>query len=249
MFYILKKKLYIILYISGSLILSSCAQKPIMNMVTDSKTGLQYGSIVGDNFFTDAALFPNKVIKVTTRNISGDIKYDMKSFVEEIENSFAEKGYEVYNNDGFGIKVDISVRYSGHIQKNMMKEYALLGATVGGISGFRSNATAGTAIGLVAGATLGTIIGSYVTEDTYMMITDFTIGVLNPKKKKKTKTITFSRSKRLQEDDDEDDKKVIKFKNVYKTQIAVFAGGRNVKQDQIVEEVRKRLARIVSDMI
>ena len=39
------------------------------------------------------------------------------------------------------------------------------------------------------------------------------------------------------------------FRGVLRTPVAVYGGGRNVSQQQIAEEVRRRLILIVSDMI
>jgi hypothetical protein len=101
-------------------------------------------------------------------------------------------------------------------------------------------------IGLVAGATLGAIAGSYVTDDTYIVVAKVNIGILDQKSGKTVKTISFSSSPKLQEEEDDGFKR---FREVANTKVAVYAGGRNVSQAEVVKEVRDRLIRIVSDII
>ena len=62
--------------------------------------------------------------------------------------------------------------------------------------GYRSNLDAGTAIGVVSGATLGAIIGSYITDDTYIIVAKVTIG-LNETTESNRKTINFGSSPKL----------------------------------------------------
>ena len=69
---------------------------------------------------------------------------------------------------------------------------------------------------------------------------------MDSKSGKITRSITFSSSPKLQEEEDDGFKR---FKEVVSTEIAVYAGGRNVQQSEIVNEVRRRLVRIVSDII
>lgn len=226
--------------------LAGCMDTPRMGMIKDPTTGIQYGSVVGKSFFIDSEQFPNKIVKVSARNVSGDMQYDIRRFEDDLRRTFEGKGYEAYKNNGFGLKVDIAVEYSGHIQDNMSGTFGLLGAGAGAVAGRHSDAMAAEGIGLVAGATLGAIAGSYVTDDTYIMIATVTIGIMDSKSGKTVRTITFSSSPKLQEEEDDGFKR---FKEVGSTKIAVYAGGRNVAQSEVVGEVRRRLIRIVSDII
>lgn len=227
--------------------LSGCSNNaPRLGMITDTTTGLQYGSTIGKSFFIDSEQFPNKVIKVTARNVSGDINYDIRKFVGDLKSSFESKGYEAYANDGFGLKVDVVIEYSGHIQTDMSSTYAFLGAGAGYVAGRHSSAKASEGIGVVTGAVLGSIAGSYQTEDTYIIIAKVNIGIMDGKSGKTTRTITFSSSPKLQEEEDDGFKR---FKEVSSTEIAVYAGGKNTQQSEVVDEVKRRLVRIVSDII
>lgn len=225
--------------------LTSCAPSSRLGMIKDSATGLQYGSVIEKSFFVDSSQFENNKIKISSRNVSGDTSYNISSFVNSLERSFVEKGYRLSQQD-FGIKFDITIEYSGHVQSNLSQQYAFLGGAAGGIAGYRSEAMAGEAIGLLTGATLGGIAGSYVTEDTYILIARVSIGISN-KSKNQGKTVRFSSSPNLQADDDRSG--VNYFDEVLTTKVAVFAGGRNVSQSEIIEGVRRRLHSIVSDII
>lgn len=235
----------------GLLLLANCVGAPTtrLGMVKDNRTGLMIGSRISNSIVTDASLFENKRLKVRIRNTSGDAVFDLNGFQRQIENAFAELGYEPTSNDDFAILVNVNVRYSGQIQTNMETEYGFLGASAGGIAGYNSSNAAGTAAGVVAGATLGSIIGSFVTDDTYIIVTEVAVSQIKESKSKKpAKTITFSRSPEPYKEDDDDEKRRW-LKNTSRAQVAVFAGGRNTAQSEISGAVRERIARIVGNII
>ena len=227
------------------LLLTGCAPQNRLGMISDTETGLQYGSIIEKSFFIDSSQFENNKIKISARNVSGDGNYNIRSFINTLEKSFVEKGYKLGSQEDFGIKFDIIIEYSGHVQKNMSAQFGFLGAAVGGIGGYRSEAKAGEAIGILAGATVGAIAGSYITEDTYIIITRVSIGVVDSVTKHK-KVVTFDSSPKLQE---EEHSSIKAFEQVMTTKVAVFAGGRNVKQTEIIQGVKRRLQSILSDII
>lgn len=217
-----------------------------LNMVTDPGTGLKYRSVVEKSVFIDADQFENNAIKVAIRNTSGDPAFDVRGFRAELERSYADKGFKP-SRDDFGIKLDLNVVYSGHIREDMSAQYGFLGAAAGGIAGYRSPARAGTAIGVLAGATIGSIIGGTQSRDTYITISEVAIGIAEAKAVgQTTKSVTFGSSPKLQEERKSGFKP---FRGVLRTRIAVYGGGRNVSQAQIAAEVKRRLIRIVSDMI
>jgi hypothetical protein len=238
-----------VLAFGATAFLVGCAAPGRMGMVTDAQTGLQFGSVIEKNLFMDASQFKNRSIKVTTRNASGDQAYQVAAFTNDLNSSLSRKGYQPTSADSFGIKLDLNVLYSGHVQQNMQSQYAFLGGTAGGISGYRSNAMAGTAAGILVGATIGSIIGSNVTDDTYVIIAEVSLGVTDSitGAPVNTKSITFGSSPKLQEDQASSNFKP--FREVLRTKIAVYAGGRNVSQWQIAEQVKQRLISIVSDSI
>ncbi len=227
-------------------LISGCAQPTRLGMIKDPETGLQYGSVIEKSFFVDSSQFENKGVKITARNVSGDVNYDINNFIRSLEGALISKGYEINDNDNFGIKYDVIIEYSGHIQNNLAAQYGFLGGAAGGIAGYRSNASAGEAIGILSGATLGAILGSHITEDTYIVIARVTLGVMNASDKHE-KTVSFSSSPKLQ--DDSFKKSIKSFDHVMTTQMAVYAGGQNVKQHQIVDKVKDRLLSVITDII
>jgi hypothetical protein len=233
----------------GALFLSACVGPPSrMGMVKNSDTGIMIGSRVEKSIVTDSSLHKNNRIKVRMRNTSGDTAFDLYSFRTKLEHAYESAGYIPTSGNDFGILVDVNVRYSGQIQTNLATEYAFLGGAAGGIVGYRSNANAGTAIGAVSGATLGNIIGSYITDDTYIIITDVTYASIKETKSGEGKSITFSRSPEPYKDDEEK-RPDRSLRNTINTGVAVFAGGRNVGQAEISGQVRDRIIRIVRDII
>lgn len=217
-----------------------------LNMVTDPGTGLQYGSAIEKSIFVDADQFENSAIKVSIRNTSGDPAFDVHGFRTELERSYEDKGFKPTRTD-FGIKLDLNVVYSGHIREDLSAQYGFLGAAAGGIAGYRSRARAGTAIGVLAGATIGAILGSTQTRDTYITISEVAVGFAESKGVGETsKSVTFGSSAKLQEERKSGFKP---FRGVLRTRVAVYGGGSNVSQQQIADAVRRRLIRIVADMI
>lgn len=234
-----------------ALVLSACLGPPTtrMGMVKNDETGIMIGSTVEKTIVTDPSLHKNNKIKVRLRNTSGDTAFDLTGFKAQLESAYEATGYSPTQDDDFGILVDVNVRYSGQIQSNLATEYSFLGAAAGGIVGFRSNTTAGTAIGAVSGAALGNIAGSFVTDDTYIIITDVTYASIKERKSKSGKSITFSRSPNPYKDDDEEPRVNRSLRKTISTGVAVYAGGRNTTQSQIANQVRDRIVRIVRDII
>jgi hypothetical protein len=233
-------------------VLWGCAPPARMGMVKNPDTGLQFGSIVDGSIITDASLFKNRKLKIRIRNTSGDINFNLKNFTEQLNSTYAAQGYEPTNDDDFGLMLNLNVLYSGQIQTNLSKEFAFLGGAAGGIAGYRSEVNAGTAIGAVGGATLGGIIGSFVTDDTYIIVASASFSIIKGPKKSEGKTITFSRSIPGKIEDEEERQERLKSRSIKRTvtnKIAVFAGGRNVRQSDIAREVRQRLIRIMGDII
>lgn len=230
-------------------IVVGCAAPPRAGMVIDPQTGLQFGSMIEKNFFLDSSQFKNRSIKVSTRNASGDQAYQVSAFTNNLNDAFSKKGFIPTQEDSFGIKLDINVLYSGQIQTNLGSQFAFLGGTGGGIAGYRSNAVAGTATGMLVGATIGSIIGSNITDDTYMVVAEVSLGITDSLGNEggDRKVISFGSSPKFQEEKLPSNFKP--FREVMRTKIAVYAGGRNTTQAQIAEQVKRRLVGIVSDSI
>lgn len=231
-----------------ALLFGGCASPARMGMVKDLNTGLQMGSVIEKNLFVDSSQFQNRTIKVVTRNTSGDPHYNLGGLTSSLNQAFASKGYSPTDADTFGIKVDLNVLYSGQVQRNLASQFSFLGASAGGISGYRSNSAGSTFGGVVLGATIGSILGSYVTEDTYIVVAEISIGVTdNVAGSTDKKTITFGSSPKMQEE--VVTRNFRPFREALRTKVSVFAGGTNTGQHQIAEQVRQRLIAIVGDAI
>jgi len=205
--------------------LSNCAPKRHQGFLRDPITGIEYGSVVERNIFVDSSQFEDRTMKVTMRNVSGDSNYELGHFRTRVEDSFRNKGYVPIQSGDFGIRLDLNVLYSGHVQEDMAAEYGFLGAAAGGIVGYRSDADAGTAIGVLSGATLGSIVGSYVRKDTYIMVAEVSIGCSRPEAYKHEKKVTSGSSPKLQPDyEDTSIRGFSPFAEVLRTRLAVFAG-------------------------
>lgn len=223
-------------------------------MVKDPDAGLMFGSVVEDTLRTDSSFFRNKKMKVRVRNTSGDPAFDLKRFSGQIEQSFAAQGYKPTSGDDFGVMVDVNVLYSGQIQWTLADEFAFLGAAAGGIYGYRSQANAGTAIGAASGAALGHVLGSFVTDDTYIIIARVTFSEIKEPLKGEGKVVLFGRSPTPGLTKEEEEERELRrldrgFRKSMSTRVSVFAGGRNVRQSEIAGEVRERFVRIISDII
>ena len=237
-----------LIFSAGILLLGGCTSPSRMGMIQDPQSGLQFGSVIEKNLFIDASQFKNCSIKVAIRNSSGDNAYHVGSFSGDINTAFSQKGFIPTQSDSFGIKIDINVLYSGQFQASMQSQYGFLGGAAGGIAGYRSGTVAGTSAGMLVGATIGSIVGSNVTDDTYIVIAEVSLGVTDNvgASNVNNKIISFGSSPKLQE---ETPKNFTPFREVIKTKIAVYAGGRNASQQQVALQVKKRLVGIISDSI
>jgi len=225
----------------------SCAQKSRLGMIEDPNTGLMYGSIIEKNIVIDPSQFENNSMKISIRNTSGDINYDMDYLKSVLTSAYNGKGYSPTEGSDFGIYFDVNILYSGKIQQNLMHEFGFLGAAGGGLAGYAVKDNAfGASVGVISGATLGSIIGSYVTDDTYIIIAEVSVGVMQRDSGKTKKTVVFSSSKKYENTESSG---VKRFSKRISTRLSVYAGGRNVGQNQISEGVRKRIIRIIKDII
>lgn len=229
-----------------ALVLAACAPRgQRMGMVKDSETGILYGSVITHNLVLDSAMFQNKKIKVVIRNTSGDANFDLYDLKGKLEKAYAAKGYTPTSDDDFGLRLDVNVTYSGQIRDDMATEGALIGGAAGGVGGYAyRNQGAHAAVGAVSGATVGAILGSYATDNTYIILADVRLGIMRHKSAHSSTTVVFEGSQYKE--------KKTNFKSFDKTYdngIAAYAGGRMVDQKDVVEGVRGRFLRILSDAI
>lgn len=233
--------------------LAGCADRARLGMVVDPGTGLLAGSRVDRNIVVDPSQFENRRIKVAIRNTSGDVQFDLHGAAAAIERRLAEKGYVPVQGDDFGILLDVNVLYSGQASEDRAAEFGLLGAAGGTVAGLQAaRGVVAPAAGLLAGATLGSILGSFVRDETYLVVADVSIGVIDPKRGVARKTILMESSIDRREEAREQAHRhagMRPFGSRERASVAVYAGGRNVPQDRIADGVRQRLLRIVGDVI
>jgi hypothetical protein len=226
---------------------TGCAPTARYGMLEDPQTGLMWGSAVERNLVVDAAQLENRKVKLTLRNVSGEPSYDLGAFQKRLLDALIAKGYTPTAGDDFGLKLDVNVMYTGHVQSNLAREFAFLGGTAGGVAGYqRSNQSRNAAAGMLAGATLGAIVGSYARDDTYITVAEVTVAVADQYRGSTKKTISFSASPPKQE---ERPSSIKPFEAVLRTKVAVYAGGRNVAHQQVADGVRQRMVRILADII
>lgn len=235
------------LLLAAVTLMMGCAQSARYGMVEDPETGLMLGSAVERNIVIDASQFENRTIKLNLRNASGDPSYDLTRFRQHLLQALRAKGYTPTDGDDFGVKFDVNVLYSGHIQSTLAGQFGFLGAAAGGVAGYRGgNESRNAAAGAVAGATLGAIVGSHMRDDTYITVAEVTVAVADQYRGTTKKTVTFSASPPLQE---VVPSSIKPFEALLRTKVAVYAGGRNTAQRQVSDGVRERLVRIVADAI
>ncbi|MBI9110824.1 complement resistance protein TraT [Maridesulfovibrio ferrireducens] len=233
--------------IALTMILSGCQSRQRMGMVREKGTGLMYGSYMNGNLFMDPSQFSNPTIKLSIRNTSGDPAVNLKALRNDIEKAYIEKGYKITKGKKYGIHIDINMRYSGQISTNMAIEYGLVGAAAGGYVGGKSpSSTDGAILGTAGGATVGAVLGSYSTEDTYIMVADIAIGLVDSLAKRKKYVINFgdTQIKKYNEETG-----FTAYRAREKSQVAVYAGGDNTHQSEIVSGVTSRFKKILEDAI
>ena len=230
-----------------SLAIGSCAPQSRMGMVVDQRTGKQIGSVVERSFVVDATQFRDPRLKLRIRNTSGDPLFNLGGMSSFIERSYQRKGYQEESGGEYGLLVDVNVVYSGQVSRNLMREFSFLGGTAAGLAAY--GATRGgieTAAGVLAGATLGSIVGRYQRQETYIVVAEVSLAVIDKKRGSKEAKIVFGKT---QDKKDTKSSEFRGFRDRASTKISVFAGGRNVDQGSIAQSVRDRFRSILADII
>lgn len=232
--------------------LAGCRRDNRGDMVVDGQTNRMYGMRSDKTLFTDPALFPNKRLKLTLRNMSGDEAWDLDATREKLYQGYVAKGYERSDGNDFGLKIDLNVIRSQQFDADMSNNYAFLGATggalAGGVTGVR-NGTSGTvqgaAGGMAVGAALGTLAGLFTSDSIYVVITEATFAVRRNATKAR-RVVTFDGSPRIEEWEEHG---YGSFHSADKVLIANYGGGRNVSQAEIAEDIRNRQIRSLISLI
>lgn len=233
--------------------LAACRRDNVGDMVVDGRTNRMYGMRSDKTLFTDPSLFPNKRLKLTLRNMSGDAVWDLDATRDRLYQGYISKGYERSDGADFGLKIDLNVIRSQQYDSDMMTQYGFLGANAGmlaggAIGGARQGATAaaqGGLGGLAAGAALGTLAGYFTSDNIYVVITEATFAVRRNATKPR-RVVTFDGSPRVEEWEESG---YGSFHSVDRVLIANYGGGRNVTQGEIADDIRDRQIRSLISLI
>ncbi|RAU23696.1 hypothetical protein CU669_00905 [Paramagnetospirillum kuznetsovii] len=231
---------------------AGCQRENRGDMVVDSTTGRMYG-MRSDSLpiFTDPSLFPNRRLKLTVRNMSGDSIWDLDSTRENLYRVFLDKGYDRSNGSDFGLKIDLAVIRSQQFDRTMLSEYAFLGGAGGAVAGgtaggFTPTGVGGGAgIGLAAGLALGAIAGYFNTDSIYVVVTEATFGIRRDSTKPR-RVVTFEGSPRVEE---WEERGYDAFRKTQRVMIANYGGGRGITQAEIAQDIRERQIRSLSSFL
>jgi hypothetical protein len=232
----------------------ACQRANQGDMVVDAQTNRMYGMRSdGTPLFTDAALFPNRRLKLALRNMSGDPVWDLDATRERLLQAFLDKGYQRSDGEDFGLKVDLNVLRSCQYDRDMLNEFSFLGAAMGGLGGAAGGGIAGgpggigpgAGIGLATGAALGAIAGYYTADNIYVVVTEATFGIRRESTKPR-RVVTFEGSPRVEEWEESG---YGSFRKTQRVRIANYGGGRNVGQREIADEIRARQIRSLGSFL
>lgn len=233
--------------------LAACRRDNREDMVLDPKTGRMYGMRSDATLFTDPTMYPNRRLKLTLRNMSGDAAWDLDSTREMLYRGFTSKGYERSDGSDFGLKLDLNVIRSQQFDRSMTNEYGFLGTAGGGLAGAAAGgaldgaggAGVGAGAGMASGAALGALAGYFSTDSIYVVITEAVFAVRRNASKPR-RVVTFDGSPRVEEWEESG---YGSFHRVHRVQIANYGGGRGVAQSEIAEDIRGRQIRSLISLI
>ncbi len=235
-------------------VVGGCTRNTRDGMVLDPATGRMYGMRSdGVPVFTDSSLFPNRRLKLSMRNMSGDAVWDLEPTRERLHQVFLDKGYQRSDGTDFGLKVDLNVLRSQQFDSSMLNDYALLGGAAGVVPGGGVGAgvagpagiVGGGAAGMAAGASLGAIAGYFTVDSIYVVITEAVFGVRRDSTRPR-RVVTFEGSPRIEE---WEERGYDAFRKVQRVLIANYGGGRGVAQKEIAADIRERQIRSLSGFL
>lgn len=228
-------------------LMAGCRTKQRMGMVRDQTTGLLYGSMTSNNFVMDPSQFDKPIMKLTIRNTSGDPAVNIKGLRKTLEAAYLDKGYKIVKSGDFALHLDINLRYSGQISKNLVEEVSLWGGTGGAYAGASlGRSLDALVLGSASGAAIGAIIGQYTTQDTYIMVADVVLALVDKHAKKRKYAVQFDDTQIKWVDEDDG---FTSYRARKRSQVAVYAGGDSTAQSQITRGVTLRFKRILQDII
>ena len=207
------------------------------------------GSVVSDSFFADASQFKNNLVKLRLRDTSGDDLFSVFRLQEKVTKGLKLAGYNITQNDDFGILIDVNVRRIS--RANIYKPNTGTGLLLGGVVGAEAarntgsgiSAVSGMVVGAVAGNTLEAVLKKSGAQQTLILNADVNIGI-NELNSSDSNEIIIGQSKFKQTQD----------RSAYKAfsmtdglEVVVYGGGANTQQ--VMSAIEDRLARILSGIL
>lgn len=235
-------------------LVGACQRRNAGDMVVDPKTDRMYGMRSDGSVFTDPALYPNRRLKLSLRNMSGDPAWDLETTRDQLYQGYVDKGYERSDGADFGLKIDLNVVRSQQYERDMMAQFGFLGTAGGMVAGAGAGAiidksgggaTTGAGFGLAAGASLGTLAGYFTVDNIYVVITEAVFAVRRNATKPR-RVVTFDGSPRIEEWEESSRGS---FGEIHRVTIANYGGGRNATQAEMANDIRARQIRSLISLI
>ncbi|MBR9970190.1 complement resistance protein TraT [Magnetospirillum sulfuroxidans] len=235
-------------------LLGACQRRNVGDMVVDSKTDRMYGMRSDGSIFTDPMLYPNRRLKLSLRNMSGDPVWDLEATRDQLYQGYVDKGYERSDGTDFGLKIDLNIIRSQQYERDMMAQFSFLGAAAGGIAGAgigaamdksAGSAATGAGFGLAAGASLGTLAGYFTVDNIYVVVTEAVFAIRRNSTKPR-RVVTFDGSPRIEEWEEGSRGS---FSDVHRVTLSNYGGGRNVTQAEMASDIRARQIRSLVSLI
>ncbi|CAA7626571.1 complement resistance protein TraT [Magnetospirillum sp. UT-4] len=241
------------LFLAGGLALAvgACQRRNMGDMVVDSRTDRMYGMRSDNSVFTDAQLYPNRRLKLSLRNMSGDPVWDLDGTRDTLMQGYLAKGYEASDGTDFGLKIDLNVIRSQQYDVDITAQFGFLGAAAGavagGVAGHVSGygAVTGASVGMAAGAALGTLASYFTADHIYVVVTEATFAVRRNATKPR-RVVTFDGSPRIE---DWEESGYGSFTKVHRVLISNYGGGRSVSQLDMAEDIRQRQIRSLISLV
>ena len=210
------------------LLLSSCSYEPRGGMV-EFENGLFIGSSVQNSIVVDPFLFSDRRLKVRTRNSSGDTAFDMPALQREVTGQLYTEGYLPADATGYGLLLDLNLVYSGQETDDRATEGALVGGVLGHeLAADESPKGSAKIGGALLGAVIGDAVGRAASQDTYFSTVEVTLLVIDTKNSTNGERNIF---------------------NEYHSTVEVSAGGARTSQYEVAEAMRKRVTKILLEML
>jgi hypothetical protein len=225
--------------------LSSCAMPQQQNF--------KIGSSTSKNLFISSDQFLNKTIKVRLRNSSGDPDFNPLHMRTIVENGLTSAGYKI-SNENAGIVLDINLYFVGNVAAGRQRAGNEVGALLGAVAGYEVSkgsggigAGSGAILGAIAGSTLQDVIKANNEINTYLILCDVNIGVVQQESKSRDNFVIGGNRFEHKLEVEKSTFESFALKDTLK--ISVYAGDKVENKYKVIQAIQDRLARVVSNII